>query len=83
MPPTRLNITLDETSALKLSAMARRMHINEGTLARSLLTTALDEAEPDAANIVALLDGITGAWGDAAEGWRQAQAGDTIPLDQL
>jgi hypothetical protein len=83
MPTTRLNITLDETSAYKLSAMARRMHVNEGTLARSLLTTALDEAELDAANIVALLDGITGAWDDAAEGWRQAQAGDTIPLDQL
>lgn len=83
MAPTRLNITLDEASAQKLSAIARRMHINEGTLARSLLTSALDEAEPDAANIVALLDGIAGAWEDAQEGWGQAQAGDTIPLDQL
>lgn len=63
--------------------MARRVHINEGTLARSLLTTALDEAEPDVANIVRLLDGIPGAWDDAAEGWQQAQTGDTIPLDQL
>jgi hypothetical protein len=39
--------------------------------------------DPDATNIVALLDGITGAWEDAQEGWRQAQAGDTIPLGQL
>jgi hypothetical protein len=83
MAPTRLNITLDEASAQKLSAMAQRMHVNEGTLARSLLTSALDEADPDAADIVALLDGITGAWEDAQEGWRQAQAGDTIPLDRL
>ena len=83
MAGTRLNITLDEASAQKLSAMARRMHVNEGTLARSLLTTALDEAEPDAANLVALLDGIPGAWEDAQEGWRQAQAGDSISLDQL
>lgn len=83
MGATRLNITLDEASAQKLSAMARRMHVNEGTLARSLLTTALDEADPDAANLVALLDGIPGAWEDAQEGWRQAQSGETIPLDQL
>lgn len=83
MATARLNITLDQAAAQKLSAMARRMHINEGTLARSLLTSALDEAEPDAANIVALLDGIPGAWGDAQEGWRQARAGDTIALDQL
>jgi hypothetical protein len=83
MAPTRLNITLDDAAARRLSAMARRMHINEGTLARSLLTTALDEADPDAANIVALLDGIAGAWEDAQEGWRQAQAGDTTPLDQF
>lgn len=83
MATTRLNVTLDEASAQKLSAMAQRMHVNEGTLARSLLSTAIDEADPDPANIVALLDGITGAWEDAQEGWRQAHAGDTIPLDQL
>lgn len=83
MAATRLNITLDGASAQKLSAMARRMHVNERTLARSLLTTALDVAEPDAANLVALLDGIPAAWEDAQEGWRQAQAGDSISLDQL
>lgn len=83
MAPTRLNITLDEAAAQRLSAMARRMHVNEGTLARSLLTTALDEADPDAANIIALLDGIPGAWEDAQKGWQQAQAGETVSLDQL
>lgn len=83
MTARRLNVTLDEVYAEKLSAMARRLHVNEGTLARSLLSTAIDEAEPDPGNIVALLDGIAGAWEDAQEGWRQAQAGDTISLDQL
>lgn len=83
MAATRLNITLDEASAQKLSTMAQRMHVNEGTLARSLLATALDEADPDAANLIDLLDGIPRAWADAQEGWRQAQAGETIPLDQL
>ena len=79
----RLNVTLDEVAARKLSAMAARMHVNEGTLARSLLTTAIDESEPDPANIVALLDGIPTAWEDAQEGWRQAQAGETVSIEQL
>lgn len=83
MPSTRLNVTLDGTAAEKLSAMAQRMHVNEGTLARSLLLTAIDEADPDPANIVALLDGIDGAWEDAHVGWQQARDGRTIPLDQL
>jgi len=83
MSSTRLNVTLDEATVRKLSAMARRMHVNEGTLARSLLMTAIDEADPDPANIVALLDGIDGAWEDAQVGWRQAHDGRTIPLDQL
>lgn len=80
---TRLNVTLDEAAAQKLSAMARRMHVNEGGLARSLLLTAIDEADPSPANIVALLDGIDGAREDAQVGWRQAQDGQAIPLDQL
>ncbi len=80
---TRLNVTLDEGAARKLAAMAERMHINEGTLARSLLTTAIDQSEPDPANLVALLDGIPGAWQDAQDGWREAQEGETIPLDDL
>lgn len=83
MASTRLNVTLDDGAAQKLSAMARRMHVNEGTLARSLLLTAIDEADPDPANIVALLDCIDGAWEDAQAGWHEAQDGDTIPLDQL
>lgn len=83
MSSLRLNVTLDEATAHKLSTMAKRLHVNEGTLARSLLATAIDEADPEPANIVALLDGIDGAWQAAQEGWRQAQDGDTIPLNQL
>jgi hypothetical protein len=83
MVTTRLNVTLDPATAQKLSAMAERLHVNEGTLARSLLSTAIDEADPDPANIVALLDGIDGAWEEAQEGWRQARAGDTVALDEL
>lgn len=80
---TRLNVTLDEEHARRLSHMASRMHMNEGTLARSLLSTAIDAADLDADHVVAMLDGIDGAWTAAQEGWRQAQQGDVVPLDQI
>lgn len=83
MSSTRLNVTIDDAAAAKLSAMAQRMHVNEGTLARSLLLTAIDEADPDPSNIVALLDGIDGAWEDARAGWREAEEGQTVSLDEL
>jgi hypothetical protein len=34
MSTMRLNVTLDADAAEKLTALARRMHVNEGTLAR-------------------------------------------------
>ena len=37
----RLNVTLDDERAAKLARLAERMHVHEGTLARSLLATAL------------------------------------------
>jgi hypothetical protein len=66
-----------------LAALAERAHVPEGTPARSLLSTALDEIDPDAARITEILDGIPGAWDRLEEGHRQAQAGDTVPLDEL
>jgi hypothetical protein len=79
----RLNITLDEAHAAKLARLAARVHVNEGTLARSLLSSAIDDADPDPANVVAVLDGIDGAWERAQLGSRQADVGDTVPLDDL
>jgi len=81
--PHRLNVTLDGATAAKLVHMAERMHLNEGTLARSLLSTAIDEADPDAARITSLLDALPGAFERAQAGRRQAATGDTVPLDQL
>lgn len=83
MASQRLNITLDEAQAAKLSRLAARVHVNEGTLARSLLATAIDDADPDPANVVAALDGIDNAWERAQVGNRQAEAGKTISLDDL
>jgi len=79
----RLNITLDGERASKLSQLAARVHVNEGTLARSLLSSAIDGADPDPGNGVALLDGIDGAYGRAQLGLRQVAEGATVPLHEL
>ena len=79
----RLNVTLDEERAAKLALLAERTHVHEGTLARSLLSTALDEADPDPKHLVSLLDGLPGAFDRAELGRRQAEEGRAIPLNDL
>jgi predicted transcriptional regulator len=80
---TRLSIKLDAEHAQKLARIAERMHVQPGTVARSLLSTALDEAEPDALTMVQQLDGIEGAFERAQIGLAQARSGETVPLDEL
>jgi len=79
----RINVSLDEEYAVKLSRLAERTHVQEGTLARSLLSQALDDAGPDARTIARILDGIPGAWEDAQQGLRDARAGRTVDLEDL
>lgn len=81
--PTRFNVQLDERHAMKLHKLAERIHVNPGTLARSLLSTALDEAAPDPASIVELLDAIPGAYERARQGLEETRAGKGIPLDEV
>jgi predicted transcriptional regulator len=83
MVADRINVTLDPEYAAKLSRLAERMHVQEGTLAKSLLSTALDGADPDAEHIVELLDAIPGAYERTQEGIAQARRGEGIPLDEL
>jgi hypothetical protein len=85
MPDTsrRLNVTLDQTYAAKLARLAERTHVNEGTLARSLLSQALDEADPDPRHAAALLDGLPGAFERAQQGLADANAGRTMSLEDL
>ena len=52
----RINVTLEPDYARKLASLAERTHVQEGTLARSLLSSALDEADPDASRITEILD---------------------------
>lgn len=79
----RLNVTLDKAYAAKLAKLAERTHVNEGTLARSLLSQALDEADPDARHAAALLDGLPEAFERAQQGLEDAKAGRTLSLDDL
>jgi hypothetical protein len=79
----RLNVTLDAEYAEKLRLLAEQAHVQEGTLARSLLSRALDEADVDARHIAELLDGIEGAFERAELGLEQARSGKTVPLDEL
>lgn len=79
----RLNITLDDEPAEKLARLAERMHVQPGTIARSLLSSALDDADPDASNIIELLDGLPSAYERAQLGLQQAKAGETVSLDDL
>ena len=78
-----MDIALDDESAEKPARLAQRMHVQPGTVARSLLAQTLDEADPDARNVVDLLDGIDGAFDRAQLGLRQARAGQTVALDEL
>jgi predicted transcriptional regulator len=63
--------------------MAARTHVREGTLASSLLAQAIDEADPDARQVAALLDRVPGAWDRIEAGIADARAGRTVPLDEL
>jgi predicted transcriptional regulator len=81
--PARLNVTLDEEYATKLSRLAERTHLQEGTLARSLLSRAIDDADVDPRTVVDLLEGIPGAFERATAGLDDARAGRTVSLNDL
>ena len=81
--PNRVNVTLDDPHAEKLRRLADRTHVNEGTLARSLLMTALDDADPDPASVTLLLDSVPGAFESAERGRAEIKAGQGRPLIDL
>lgn len=79
----RFNVILDDEHAAKLHSLAARTYVNSGTLARSLLSTALDQAAPDPESVTALLDAIPGAYESALEGRRALRAGRAVRLEEL
>jgi predicted transcriptional regulator len=80
---SRINVSLDEEHAARLSQLAERLHVQEGTVARSLLAQALDEVDPEPRRIADLLDRIPGAHERIAAGLADLDAGRTLPLDEL
>jgi hypothetical protein len=78
-----IDVALKPDYARKLADLAERIHIQEGELAVSLLSGALDEANPDATRITKILEGIPGAWERAQESIEQARRGETVPLSEL
>jgi len=83
MAVTRINVSLDEEHAARLSRLAERLHVQEGTVARSLLSQALEEVDPDPRQIADLLDRVPGARDRIAAGLADLDAGRTVPLDEL
>jgi len=81
--PNRVNVTLDDVHAEKLRRLAERTHVHEGTIARSLLISALDDADADPRNVTELLDTIPGALERAELGLAQVRAGQGRPLPDL
>ena len=80
---SQVNVILDQEHALKLQRLAERTQTNEGALARTLLSSALDDADPNPRDITGLLDGISGAFERAQLGREQAHAGLGVPLDEI
>jgi predicted transcriptional regulator len=79
----RVNVQLDDEHAMKLHRIAERTYVQPGTIARSLLSAALDQVDPDATTITGLLDALPGAWERAEEGLSDAASGRVVSLDEL
>jgi hypothetical protein len=79
----RINVLLDEEHAGRLRRMADQAHTAEGTLARSLLSRAIDEADIDGRTMVEVLNGIPGARESIARGRDELARGEGVPVDEL
>ena len=79
----RINVTLDAEHAQRLKRMAEQAYAAEGTLARSLLSRAIDDAEVDGRTMVEILNGIPGTAQRLVQARDELKRGEGIPLDEL
>jgi predicted transcriptional regulator len=79
----RFHMSLDEEHKAKLDRLAEQAYTPPITLARSLLSRAIDDADVDGATITDILLGIPGAVGRVTRAEEQLARGEGIPLDQL
>jgi excisionase family DNA binding protein len=80
--PRTILVDLDEAHASRLQELAARIHLSAEVVAGSLLSSAIDQRDPDAATITAVLDAIPGAWEQAQEGLSQIRSGQGIRLEE-
>ena len=83
MTNRRLNVSLDEEHAEKLARLADRARVADGTLARSLLSAAIDDADPDSRSITEILEGIPGLPERLTTAEAEVEADDVIELEEL
>ena len=83
MSPRRVNVSLDEERAAKLTQLAERTHVADGTMARSLLSAAIDEADPDPTSIAHVLAGIPGIHERLGAAEADEKAGRVVELSDL
>ncbi len=85
----RLNLTLDDDHAALLVRLAESAHVQPGTLARSMLLTALertsavDESSAGPLDMLELLNAIPGALDRVELGRAEIAAGRGVPLSDL
>ncbi len=79
----RVNVTLDDESAERLSRLADRAHVSDGTLAKSLLTSALEGADPDPRTVTEILEGVPGLLERVQAAETEVDRGDYIELSEL
>lgn len=81
----RLNLTIDDDHAERLTRLAEAAHVQPGTLARSLLLTALDRSAEAAASrdLLEILESIPGAADRVEAGRGELARGEGIPLADL
>jgi hypothetical protein len=77
----RLNITFESGHAVRMARLAWLAGVPEGTLARLLLSKAIEESDPGARSIVPVLDGIPGAHEHAIDSLERAREGEAIERD--
>lgn len=83
MSNRRLNVSLDEQHAEKLARLADRARVADGTLARSLLSAAIDDADPDSRSITEILEGIPGLSDRLATAEADLKTGKVTDLEEL